>query len=169
MKRLHTVRDALRLIMDNMQSSNPAIRQHAATLAGPRTRGSTTELGLEDLEHEQLNTRLIKEIRYDQPCDYYCAFLSELGGRVAAVPFEDAFAMYPGEIKVRNGEHGLELYIDQDIHDAKEIDADDGELISFIVGIEDGEEVLFTWHPGHVLRPLSDGIGEDTAVKTHNG
>lgn len=165
-----TVRDIVKLLLKNGASDNPELREHANGLWDRRTRGSITEIGLNDLDQDLLD-RPLHHIYHDavaKGCTCFRADLPEMRGKVLAIPFDEAFGAYEGSIKVRKGTHGLELYIDLSIEELPE-DAGLESWIYFIIGDEKGEEALFTWHPGSPLFRLEDGICSGTGVKLHNG
>ena len=161
---------------------------YAEGLEGPRTRGSTTEKGL-DVIPDSRTVELIEHEEVLEECDCYKLYAPELEGRLGAIRFEEAFGegMLRGKsaVKIRQGDHGMELYIDVDRENAYDPDADgprssklyghSAEYIFVIIGWHDSPDcserqpVVYTWHPGEPQRPLRDGITEKTSVKLHNG
>ena len=163
MKMMKTVQDILDLLEANLASDKEELRKHAATLVGPRTRGSTTEHGLEKLpEDRKLSHAYSPHIAGG--CDGYKVDGPELKGKVGAIPFGDAQDL--GTIKVREGDHGLELFLTPSTLVRSDFaDSFDADEIYFIIGDFEGETALFTWHPGPPLGRLEDGINTVTRVK----
>jgi len=160
-----TVKDIIELIDKNKSSENsPSLRQHATHVADARDAGSTTKIGLRDVPADTPIQR--QKHRYvSDKCEAY-VFRYDMGGRIGAVPFNEAMAI-TGCVNFRNGNHGPELYIRGTPEDVEDHDPN---TIFVIVGdhkCENGvmEKAVFTWHPGCPLPPLEDGITEDTGVK----
>ena len=166
--KFNTVKDMLSLLASNLESTNQHLRIHAATLQGARTRGSKTKLPFYTCIHPDKNVndiweRPLTEIT-DHPaiapgCRLFRASIPEIEGRVECFPYRtvmDAGAV----VKVRDGEHGPELYtVDYKANSY----FTDG--IYFIVGSYGDEVALYTWHPGEPLARLSDGVNDLTGVK----
>lgn len=95
-------------------------------------------------------------------------FRADMGGIIGALPLYEVLKAYSGHIKVVTGLHEeLELQIDST--DAS-LAGDDAwyercDNIYVITGDHEGEEAVFTWHPGEPLGQLKDGLTEMTAVK----
>ena len=161
--------------------------EYAEGLEGPRTRGSTTEKGL-DVIPDSRTVELIEHEEVLEGCDCYILYAPELEGRLGAIRFDEALGegMLYGEgvVKIRQGDHGMELYIDVDRENA--YDPRHGSMVDrparcsakwiyVIIGWNDipdcneRQPVVYTWHPGEPQRPLGDGINEKTSVKLHNG
>ena len=162
---MKTVGDIVQLIISNTQSENAELAKHAKTLLGPRTRGSTTEFGLEAMPASH---RLDKARPGNTDCVadgcvlYLIGDARRLNGQVKAVPLSQAFVRNL-DVQIRDGEHGSELFVDAD--DCEGIPTN---IISVIVGEFAGERAVFTWHPGPPMSPLSEGVKRTTAVKLHN-
>jgi hypothetical protein len=161
---MKTVGDIIDLILSN-QKSQDELGHHALHLMDAREAGSTTEIGLDEVPRETP----IEEVEHHhvrRGCKCY-KFAYDMGGRLGAIPFKDAFAKY-GEVSVRTGKHGTELYI---VGDSSDVDGRDENTIYVIVGKhtnrKTGEELdaVFTWHPGEPMPTLEDGITNETAVK----
>ena len=153
-------------------STDPKLAAHGASLQGPRTRGSTTAVGLEagpDLPLTDVTDVTEPAVRAPG-CRYLVALDTKYAydPRVGALPYRD---FVPGEVLRREGPHGPELYLDRPV----------GELppttwITVVVG-PPGEYpgfpggVVYTWHPGRPLAHLRPGDAPEpmTAVKVHNG
>ena len=169
-------------MLDEMVEAGDLIG-HVTTLLGPRTRGSTTEEGLDVLPRNR-KLQVAAPSSLSEGCRCFYCYAPELGGRTGAVPLGEALRTGL-TVKARLGDHGEELYIDEDEGRYWEVVAriigNDGsestDKISIIIGWhgEEGSQrpVIFTWHPGEPLRPFKQGwvreLHEDTAVKTHNG
>lgn len=140
---------------------------YAASLRGPRTRGSTTEKGLEDLPEDY---RIDKDPLFGQrlagPGTEIWMGGNALGGQEGVMSLDQALRMGLN-VKVRMGKHGPELYLDVAEADALMQDTDILTFIIATVGNPDGLEpgALVTWYPGWPT-PLLD---PHVAVKMHNG
>ena len=158
------VNDVVELIRSNMTCGDAELEKHAATLLGPRTRGSTTTKGLEDAdpgcELEKLDSKNL-----EPGCELFVAFLPEMHGMLGAVALEDALFMNL-PVSIRDGEHGKELFVDRDKQDVPNTPSSN---IRIITGMHNGIPAVFTWHPGQILKPFCGILEADTAVKLHNG
>jgi hypothetical protein len=162
-----TVGDVLNLIYNNADDKSDAeLQQHAATLLAPRTRGSTTQLGLTALD-PRIPLSPCPEaaaVHVAEGCVCFYVFAPQLEGRLGAIPLKDALARgLP--IKLRDGAHGPELYVDRLEEEAPE----EEDAVYIILGEHHGKPAVFTWHPGPPLGTLQNGLDEFTAVKTHKG
>ena len=158
---MQTVADVVDLIAKNAASSNSELAAHAATLQGPRTRGSTTKIGLGDVDP---GTKL-RLVSIKDGVRVFRGHCEELGGQLGACKL--AVALEEGlPVKIRDGAHGPELYIDRPVEEAS---MDDVNSFSVIVGEFGGETAVFTWHPGNPMTPFKGVLQADTAVKLHNG
>lgn len=148
------------------QMKKGPLSEYASTLIGPRTRGSISSVGL--------NKMLAKTplVEFSPPkgvaqegVRYFRARIPGLGGRLGAVPYNEAIAQKL-TVSERAGKHGAELFINRapNIKSMRPVD-----YATFIVGKENGKDVLFTWHPGLPLGTMKNGINPFTAVKTHSG
>lgn len=140
----------------------PALAAHAQTLQGPRTRGSTTERGLDALHGGEpfFLEDVPQEIRRPG-CRYFVAHAAELGSRVRVLPHA-ACVERNLPVESREGPHGPELF-------AKVPEAlldNLGLLGSGRVGVVVGpptefpefpDGVVYTWHPGPFLLDLRAG------------
>jgi hypothetical protein len=162
------LRDVLALVAK--MSKTEGLAAHAATLQGPRTRGSTTDFGLEDLlGHEPplvLHRRDMPGVlpgvaayRLDLPAGYV--------GRLGAAPEASLTADQRKLVKVREGVHGEEKYLDVSPSAAHLPEVG---FVTVLIGatppgvaLPDGGQVcVYTWHPGGPIPP-------EQAVKLHNG
>ena len=171
-------------MLDEMVEAGDLIG-HVTTLLGPRTRGSTTEEGLDVLPRNR-KLQVAAPSSLSEGCRCFYCYAPELGGRTGAVPLGEALRTGL-TVKARLGDHGEELYIDEDEgrywevvaeiigtddtyisdfpYSASVCNRNDGsestDKISIIIGWhgEEGSQrpVIFTWHPGEPLRPFKQG------------
>lgn len=145
---LPTVEDVVNEI--NRDDLPKEIAEHYATLKGPRTRGSTTEHGLEAATGNF-------QISYpDQAvtvpgATYLSLHAPELGGRLGAVPRHKADAA-GATVQERLGSHGPELFTTDG--PSINVACDD---ITVILGPDNW---VWTWHPGEPLASLKH-VGQD--------
>ena len=153
---------------------------YAKGLYAPRTRGSITVKGL-----DQLSSKL--EL-VDVTCDHkgavapghrvYQAHTPELGGRVGAVPLNLLDRKDFDILKVRAGDHGIEVFLDVSLEERGALPL--VKRTSFIIQEdyttkdEDGAEtshgpVLATWHPGDPCGLLSKETADEAAQKLEDG
>jgi hypothetical protein len=162
--------------MDN--PNHPELEKHAKTLMGPRTRGSTTGLGLHDL-HESLElTRFNPQSGAIPGCFYYygqvmlpsradldisteewnkrCRDLeARWDGRLGAISLNSILNHEHGHknanldiVKLRPGPHGPELYLDLPKGEMPKVN-----IFTVILGPDEHSLglVVWTWHPGMPL------------------
>lgn len=155
---MKTIKDINDLIQDMLNSDNLA--DHAATLLGPRTRGSTSRWALRDLDPTTPLEKVTSD-HVDEPLELYCATVpDEFGGVISAMRLEDV--LYEGhEVKVKAGEHGYELRAVPSGR-LKRMPTNE---VYFVVGWSGGERALYTWHPGPPLGDIRHGVNDDTGVK----
>lgn len=160
---MKTVGDILDLVAKNKQSTSPSLRNHALSILDARETGSTTKIGLGDVPRDT-PIREFESRHVRKGCDCYC-FKYDMGGRIGFLPFSVAYAM--GGVGVRNGKHGLELFMSGSPDDVEDCKPNEIYIIVGTHKCEDGhdETAVFTWHPGEPQPSLEDGIWEDTAVK----
>lgn len=158
----NTVGEFVALIRHNIENAPSAIASHNQGLLGPRKRGSTTKIGLEDLP---------ADIPLEWSCksngaDVYIGYAEKLEGCLGADSLGQVLAKGL-LVSIRKGAHGPELYVNQSPND---VNLPEVSLFSVIVGDSEGVHTVFTWHPGYILSPF-DGqtLTKDTAVKLHNG
>ena len=163
MKQLKNIGDVLDLIEANRNSSNPELAAHAETLLGPRTRGSTTKLGLESLNRDKPISEVSHE-SVEAPCVAYRFHDRSLGGEMGAVSLCRALVASEGVV-VRQGEHGPELVAVEPRVQLLQLRYEG--YVWVVVGECEGEQAVFTWHPGEPLKPYSpDGpLTARTGVK----
>ncbi len=156
-------------LIDRMLAGGENLRQHAETLLGPRQRGSTTSGGLDQLDPDTIGDEFQPPEGVGIPGCRYLEFAAPgIDGRLGAVPLEEALAANL-PVRVRNGKHGYELFVDRDPSEAAMPKTD---TITVILGPHDtGDfpEVVWTWHPGKPLGTLRAPMSASTAVKLHNG
>jgi hypothetical protein len=153
---ISTVGDLCDIIANNLNSTNEELSNWAKTLLGPRTHGSTTSLPLSSVNKntpvEVFDTPQVKGATcfiFDAP--------EAMRPTLGALPLLDVIAMgYIDSIATRDGIHGKELYLpggDDLVQPAKDI--------CVIVGEFQGEQAVFTWHPGKPLAPYNPELGLD--------
>jgi hypothetical protein len=167
-KHMETVGDVIDLIDEMAAGNDEELAKHAKTLQGPRTRGSTTKHGLEAVPRSTPISPSVKQLPDD--IEIYDFNAANLWGKLGAMPLSQAleFSNETGTpILVRDGAHGIELYLDR----PPEVIADDPieDRIYVICGLHEERPAVFTWHPGKPLDPVEKGLTAITAVKTHNG
>jgi len=166
----------LETILDIIEAmkSVPALAGYAASLEGPRTRGSTTAHGLDYLlykEEYQSGAEFTPQAAAIPGCRYFKFMVpGDMRTELGAVPIE--FLQVMGrmeEICVRKGAHGYELFLDVPVAEAVLIPVDH---ITVILGPDETgalPEIVWTWHPGTPLGSAKPGIDSNTGVKVHNG
>jgi hypothetical protein len=142
-------------------------------LFGPRTRGSTTEVGIETLPTDRSVVEFRPAVGAVAVARYFRVEAPELGGRVGAVALRDLPEELLGKIATRyTEEHGLEMFVD-----VAEADAELASVayLTLIVGPNDeGALIPWTYFPGDALGAVSkktwnEGSPGDMAIKLHNG
>ena len=168
MKTFQSVADICQLIFDNLNSENELLRNHAQTLMGPRRHGSTTERPLSFVPKCREVFHLNDPNKFvSKGCVGYTFTAPELGGRKGALPLLDVASLGLEQF-VREGEgpHGPQLEISRsDIPCEVWERFGPAENITVIVGEYEGEEAVFTWHPGQPLKPYTGERESMTAVK----
>lgn len=173
-----TTYGVVNLIRRMSTCGSEAIEAQAATLIGPRTRGSTTEKGLDEVANVPLvevTETLSHKVRRPR-CRYFEAHVPDLGGRIGAVAYAKAmrsvYGIDPNAIVRRAGPHGHELVVDRPL---QEIELPRTDTLYVILGPRNEypgfpEGIVYTWHPGEPLRPLTgtENPSPHTAVKLYN-
>lgn len=144
-------------------------------LQGPRTRGSLTEIGLEDLDPNTPVDEFRPEIG-DVPVARYfrVSRAAALQGRLGAEPLGNLSPEQREALRLRNGEHGLEFFLDIDPADAELPSVTHATIILGPVD-EAGTLGFWTWFPGDVMGTFEarDGVTDhpinSVGVKLHNG
>jgi len=161
----------------------PELRGHAQSLLGPRTRGSTTTWGLEDVDKMRpAKNWAISSMAFEVTmpeevslpgCRYFCFTAPELIGKLGAKPLSVVLSgTHANNVKVRNGAHGYELFIDRSREEWEGQGKSETCDNYIVIGPDETgnfPEVVYTWHPGRPLAPASKGLTDSTAVKEHNG
>ena len=161
-----TIKDIKELRNEMYTGCDPEIVAHARSLMGPRTRGSTTEKGLSAIPDETELIEIFPPAATAQPGSrYFTVPAPNIGGRLGAVSLFKAEELGL-KVEERMGKHGPELFINRPVEEAEMLPCT---FITVITGEHDGQEILFTWHPGGVLGTLAHGRTPQTAVKLHNG
>ena len=120
-----------------------AIVEHYATLKGPRTRGSTSEIGLNGLPlARRLEVLNVDSAIATPGCTYYTCVAPELKGRIGALSRHEIEGR-GFEIAKRDGAHGPELYCPN--YNSNTVST---MLLTVIVG---PDNLVWTWHPGAPL------------------
>ena len=159
MPRFTRLSDIWNLIDSNLKSESRELRIHAESMLGKRSRGSTTELSLKELGCDQG----LEHMYHENGCDYYLMYSDNIGGKIGTRPLGELLA--EGKtVSIRNGEHGEELYLDNDSRELVPTN-----IVCFIVGKQGEETALFTWHPGYPLDPYTGKLHKNVGVKLHNG
>jgi hypothetical protein len=147
-------------------------RETRSDLFGPRTRGSVSEIGLEDLSDRPVKEFTPAPGAAFGSCRYFEVVVPEIQGRVGAVAFSDLRTDQIAAVKVRDaGEnHGLEFFLDVPQNKAVLAETLTATIILGPASEDDPTLVVYTWHPGAPLAPLGNGSNlGDVAVKLHNG
>ena len=161
------IRHILRLIAS--MKTIPALAGHASSLEGPRTRGSTTEFGLDILDPETEFEDFTPMPSDAAPgCKYYRCQAPSLKGKMGAIPIGSLLSdNLLSLVRVRKGVHGYELYMDTPQAEAMNCESN---TLTVILGPDETgalPEIVWTWHPGKILGRCQ--ITDSTAIKTHNG
>lgn len=159
-------------------------------LKGPRTRGSTTERGLDALDPDTNVSEFTPQAGAVSVARYFRVEAPQLGGRLGAVSLKSLPADLLPLLRARDTEnHGRELFLDRDESTADlpgapfltvilgpiPVRDDDGEPVTG----DDGEPVTtlgwWTWFPGEPTgaTPAEGSQPDDpqnlVSVKLHNG
>jgi len=164
-----TIRDMQTLIDRMAGSSNAELARHAGTLKGPRTRGSTSQKGLDSVPGDCEGQEFQPPNGAGIPgCRYLRFYTPDIGGRLGAVPLSLALER-EWAVRLRSGKHGYELFVDRCPSEAA---MPETSTLTVILGPDETgtlPEVVWTWHPGEPLSSLKGPVSDSTAVKTHNG
>ena len=152
------------------ESPIPALADHARSLMGARTRGSTTVCGLEDIDDQELTVPKLAPEVVRPGVKYYFGIEPKLGGRIGTVSLDDyaATAMTLNGVHVRKGRHGFELFIDEPMRpDTLRPTIGFTVIIGPDPELSPEVDIVHTWHPGMPMAPCM--ITDATGVKLHNG
>lgn len=158
----------LNIIAAMASSGVKSLADHAKTLVGPRTRGSTTEAGLETLDGNLEGTEITPVVGAIPGCRYVQFQAPAMGCKLGAVTLSTALRE-GWDVRVRRGSHGLELFRDVS---PETVEMPEADFVTVILGPDETgtlPEVIWTWHPGPPMASLRDPLGDFTAVKVHNG
>ena len=151
-------------ILNGIELTSKLDEGYANSLRGPRTRGSITKNGLEDLPEDYIITLLEDQSLAMKGTAFFQGDHGNLNGKLGIMSLQQAVDVGL-KVKARAGKHGTELYIDQE-----EAEMIPSKVITFIIatdgntdGIEKGG--LITWYPGEPTPNLDTRV----AVKIHNG
>ena len=151
------------LIRANLASKNEKLAAHARTLIVPRTHGSTTKKSIMEGFGYISVYRLGDQSNVMGGAVAY-GFKDDMsiGGFLGAISLENAKNIGL-EIEAREGVHGPELHakINRELR-MPVIPTDE---FTVIIGEFEGEQAVFTWHPGAPLSPGVDINNPMTAVK----
>lgn len=148
-------------IREALEITRSILPDYAKTLDGPRTRGSQTEHGIENMIGGFHADLLDDQSLAGPGTAIYQGVNPGLGiMTVEAMELHHAIEM-GADVRVRNGAHGAELYFHTPFDEVKT----KTNVITFIIATADNAEVpegaLITWYPGPVMAHLS----KRTAVK----
>jgi len=183
--KIETVGDIVAILADPPTGNamkDCTFAQYYEDLSKPRTRGSTSENRLDNIDPliplEDVTASVTDRGLAMTGCTYYRGECVELGGRIGAVTVAEAFERGWGSgIQLRRGDHGLELvyivHVGLSHHDyydegASELDTAEFHVIVGPVpyGIESPKQcIIHTWHPGPVMSNGDDQLTMDSVVK----
>ena len=170
--KFETVQDILNLMADG-----PAdLASHYEGLRGPRKRGSTSAIGLEDMATVELAdiTEEVEKAGFAQDgCVYLWGQHKDLDGRVQAMPLRKLMAIHadvcmgiePFEVELRDaGRHGVDhVYtMHKDWADTFMPRTDE---FMIVVGPHEDKPAVFTWHPGPIMSNGSKEFTMDSVIK----
>lgn len=159
---MKTVGDIVDLIHLNLNSKDPELAAHAATLRGPRTHGTTTRIGLEKVSPYIYVHLCDAHPAVEDGCDLY-RFRFDMGAETGAIRL--AVTLAAGmTVEIVEGLHGKELQGPRE-HDLWKVRSPYLTEIYIIVGERKGERAVFTWHPDHPLKPFKGLLDPHVAVK----
>jgi hypothetical protein len=143
--------------------------EHAATLKEARKQGSTTDKGLDELPEDYRISPADDQTNAGRGCILFEGGHGGLGGRDGIMTLQEAYEQ-DTDIGVREGKHGLELYVCQTTYSGL-----NGELIGYTIGapcdtltfIIAGENHpqgvqpggLVAWFPGPAAKPELENAG----------
>ena len=155
--------DVQDLIRANLASKNEKLAAHAATLIVPRTHGSTTKKSIMD-GFGYINVYRLGDQSNVMNGAVAYGFKDDMsiGGTLGAIPLSKA-RMLGLAIEERDGVHGRELVGSSRI--GVTIPPQFTYEFTVIIGEFEGEQAVFTWHPGEPLAPGVDLDNPQTAVK----
>ena len=154
-------------MIDRMCKSNvEGIFEHAKTLIGPRTRGSSSATGLESFSPE-LELELV-ETHNDNVRVYQIQHDNDLfNGKIGVMSLKDALENHHA-VGVRLGPHGPELYI-ANVDRWFMPETFDTNILTVIVGpdkeLSPHEDVVHTWFPGPAFARTSIPLGAAVKLK----
>lgn len=163
---METIKELMELL--GRMQENKTLRKHTEGLYGPRKRGSITDFGLNILDNDLPLVEFTPQEDVRNPsCKYFKFHSKELYGRLGAVALQVALER-GWVVKSREGDHGTELYRDV-LPEPFEMPKTD--RFTVILGPDESSDelVVYTWHPGEVLRSYKNELTASTAVKVHNG
>ena len=183
--KIETVGDIVAILADPPTGNamkDCTFAQYYEDLSKPRTRGSTSENRLDNIDPliplEDVTASVTERGLAMTGCTYYRGECVELGGRIGAVTVAEAFERgWDRGIQLRRGIHGLELvyFIPRgglSRHDyddwASELDTAEFHVIvgPTPYGITTAYPgIVHTWYPGPVMGRGDDQLTMDSIVK----
>ena len=157
-------------VYDHLPAKRFSWSQHYAELSQPRTRGSTSEVSLADIDpHIGLEdvTASVTEAGLAAPgCRYYRGESINLGGRLGAMTLADVTENgWLDGVSVRDGSHGYELVMSLGAGSWLD-DLNTGEFHVIVGPADDGVgDVIYTWYPGPVMGRGDSTLTGDSVVK----
>jgi hypothetical protein len=149
MTTIQTVGDICNLIAANLNSNNKVLANHAKTLLGPRTEGSTTRLPLSSV-NKSTPVELFDTPQLVRAKCYIFDTPENMGAMIGVLPLLNIQMLGLAQsVVIREGKHGKHLYLiggESFIQPARDI--------CVIVGQFGNETAVFTWHPGKPLAVL---------------
>jgi hypothetical protein len=189
-----TIGDIVAILTAMVACNIEMLSKHAKSLIGPRTRGSTTTFGLDEMDQATALEEFAPAADvFKDGCRYFrCPIdrpgavlgvttlgsLKRPGGYLGVVEkhniFEGAISAMPQfvdrhyPVRVRwNETHGYEVVIDRY---PEEVELPRATTLTVIVEEFPGfGTVVSTWHPGVPFASSHQGLTDSTAVKLHNG
>ena len=175
--KIETVGDIVAILADppnGRATKEQTFAQYYEDLSKPRTRGSTTENRLDNIDPfiplEDVTASVAERGLALKGCSYYRGECVELGGRIGAITVSELFDRgWNKSIDLRRGSHGLELV--RHVHSDWGTDLDTAEFHVIVGPHPDGAgcswelPVIYTWYPGPVMGRGDSSLTEDSVVK----
>lgn len=146
-------------ILEGIEITGVTHPGHAATLTPARHRGSTTEKGLDKLPENYRASPADDQTNAGPGTIIFEGRHGGLGGRNGVTTVDEAFTE-GADIRVRQGEHGFELY---SYYARPDIGAYCDTLTFIIAGENNPDGIkpggLITWFPGPAAKPELENAG----------
>lgn len=171
-KKFETVQDVLDLMADAPED----LVAHYEGLRGPRKRGSTSAIGLEDMATVELidiTTQVGGLGLAQKDCIYLWGQHKDLDGRVQAMPLrklmkvheEACMGVEPFEVELRDaGKHGVD-HVYTMHKDWADTFMPRTDVFVVVVGLHKDKPAVFTWHPGPIMSDGSMEFTMDSVIK----